>query len=193
MKTIAIFGGSFNPSGIHHLKIAQEISLLFDELIILPCGLRQDKNSVEYIEPHHRQIMVELTFKNLLKVKLDFSDINESQFTPTWNLQKRFEKQGNIFHLVGTDLLKGGAQGKSEIQTKWYRGQDVWQKLNFIIITRSGYPITSNDLPLKSQLFKTNISGSSSEIRRYLILGKPITGLVTNEVEEYICKHGLYK
>jgi len=192
MKSIAIFGGSFNPPGIHHFKIVQEISLLFNEVIVLPCGLRQNKDSVNYVESKHRQIMCQLTFSDLLKVKLDFSDINKSFFTPTWNLQKRFEKSGNIFHVIGADLVKGGCQNKSEIQTSWYNGQQVWQELNFIVITRQGYNISLQDLPPQNQLLNLNILGSSSKVRDHLKLKQPITGLVSQKVEKYIYKNKLY-
>jgi nicotinic acid mononucleotide adenylyltransferase len=44
-KRIVIFGGSFNPPGLHHRKLAMALAERFDQVIILPCGSRPDKET----------------------------------------------------------------------------------------------------------------------------------------------------
>ena len=50
-KRIAVFGGTFNPPGLHHRAIAIELSKHFDEVVIVPCGPRDDKPKTKDVEP----------------------------------------------------------------------------------------------------------------------------------------------
>ena len=54
MKKIGIFGGSFNPPGKHHRDIVEKLSDFFDEIIIVPCGGRPDKNFYNVASEHRK-------------------------------------------------------------------------------------------------------------------------------------------
>jgi nicotinate-nucleotide adenylyltransferase len=194
-RNIVLYGGSFNPPGNNHLAVVKAVIALpeVEELVIIPCGLRPEINKRQGLPlPIQRKTLCGLTFGDLPKVRFDFSDL-EKDFTRTWDLQERFSILGNISHVIGTDLIKGGARGESEIQTRWYRGKELWQKLNFIVVGRAGYEIKNEDLPPRSEFLSLDIKGSSTEIRNLLSAGKSITSLVTIEVERYIKNHKLYQ
>ncbi len=194
-KRIAIFGGSFNPPGLNHLNVVKILEANFDEVWVVPCG-RRIKNGVAVVSASERAEMILLTFSGLTKTVIDLSDIHNHEYTRTYNLDLRLQAQitGQIFHVVGSDLVQGGADGKSEIQISWYRGQELWTKLNYAVIQRAEYPITSADLPPNSYIVSApELGGSSTLIRKNIEQGLSISGLVVPAVEKLIHDRGLYK
>ncbi|OGF26006.1 hypothetical protein A2331_02120 [Candidatus Falkowbacteria bacterium RIFOXYB2_FULL_34_18] len=194
MKKIALFGGSFNPIGTHHINIIKELVRDFDEVIVVLCGHRPDKATTNDIEPIHRAIMVDIALRGLSsKVKVDYSDLIHDMFTRTHKLDKKYSKDGEVWHVVGMDLIYGGARGESEIQASWQRGKELWCNLNFAVVEREGYKFSKDDLPPHAILIKPDHSGSSTEIRNNTFNHKSIDGLVTSEVKKYIEKYNLYR
>ncbi|MFA6603851.1 MAG: NAD(+)/NADH kinase [Patescibacteria group bacterium] len=191
-KKIAIFGGSFNPAGRHHRAVAEALSQHFDEIIVVPCGPRPDKPIVVDIEPVHRAVMADLAFRGLPKVRVELFDLELDTYTRTIDLDRMFSREGEIWHVVGTDLVKGGRAKNSEIH-HWERGPELWDNANFAVIQRAGYDIDPADLPPHSQLFRSEHSSSSSEIRERTFKRQPISDLVTPEVESYINRYNLYR
>lgn len=193
-KKIAVFGGSFNPPGLHHWHMVFPLLKVFDEVIIVPCGDRPDKPTTGRIAPAHRAIMSHLAFDGVSdKVRVDDFDLWGGSFTRLTDLQARYESLGEIWHVVGTDLIKGGAHGTSDIQMKWKNGHMLWTMLNFAVFSRGSNAIANDDLPPSSKLFDSGSSGSSSEIRRRIAIGLPINDLVAPKIAEYITMNGLYR
>jgi nicotinate (nicotinamide) nucleotide adenylyltransferase len=192
-KKIAVFGGSFNPPGIHHRAIAEELSRHFDEVIIVPCGPRPDKPTVSDIDPVHRAIMTDLAFSGLPRVRVDLFDLERAEFTRTHRLDEIYRREGEVWHVVGTDLLSGGHEGRSLIHRTWERGAELWHKLNFAVIVRDGHEIESGDLPARHLRFVPASSGSSSDIRERAFKRLPISGLVAPQIEDYIGRYHLYR
>lgn len=192
-QNIAIFGGSFNPPGVHHRSIAIELAKHFDKVYIIPSGPRPDKPVTNELTPAHRAKMSQLCFQDLEKVEVVLFDVENPTFTRTYDLNKLFAKEGNIYHVVGTDLITGGKFGKSAIQETWYKGKEVWENISFAVITRPGYNFDTLDLPPKNKVVNLDIKGSSYEIRRRIKDGLDIKGLVTDELYNYIIANKLYK
>lgn len=193
IKRIALFGGSFNPPGLHHRQLVENLLPYFDEIIVIPCGPRPDKATVAEIDPIHRAEMTKLVFAGLPKVRVELFDILENKFTRTHALQKIFESRGEVWHLVGTDWICGGRKGESLIHKTWERGPELWKTLNFAITDRGDYPYHPDDLPPHHRFFKLGINGSSSEIRRRICRNQPIDHLVMPKVKDYILWHQLYR
>lgn len=196
-KKIALYGGSFNPVGIHHRQIAEILLGLFDVVIVIPCGKRPDKSSANIIKLAHRKKIVELGFAGIQGLKFDFHDLDKRAYTPTYVLQEHYEQLYpgvQIWHIAGADLIAGGGRGKAEIQAVWAMGKYIWDKLNWLVIIRPGYEIKKNDLPPKSKVIKIkNIFGSGTMIRERIKKGEAINDLVLPEVAEYIKKFDLYR
>ncbi len=195
-KRIAILGGSFNPPGLHHRRIAECLlsTKQFDAVRVLPCGLRQDKG-FGGITISNRAEMLALTFSDLPGVVLDLSDIAKTEFTRTIDLDARMKKEldAEIVHVIGTDLVRGGADGQSEIQTAWHRGDEVWRTLKFAVLERHGFAVEEKDLPPNADYFVVNFPGSSTEIRERRKQGRSIDGLVMPAVAKYIEENDLYR
>ena len=145
-KSIAIFGGSFNPPGNHHAAIATCLAGMFDEVRVIPCGPRPDKPVTGSVPPVYRAALADIVFGGLARVVVDLSDFEQEIFTRNHELQTRFESQGEVWHVVGADLIAGGARGESLIQRTWERGAELWLKANFVVLNRPGYAFDSHDL-----------------------------------------------
>lgn len=195
-KSIAIYGGKFRPPGIHHLKIAEKLVKIFPKMVVVPCGYRKDRQDVENVDLRKVADMVLATFKNL-PVLYDFSDISSDSFTSTYYLQKKYCSEypdHQIWHIVGGDLISGGQDGNSEIQTTWDHGREIWNSLNFFVVDRPGYGAVAKDLPPScGEIFNiSDIFGSSTLIRKIFDEGGSIDKLVVPEVAKYIKECGLY-
>lgn len=195
---IAIYGGSFNPPGRHHIRIVRELTKIFDLVIMVPCGgKREDKDSITLVDSEYRKKLVQFTFENLTDVIVDYDDLDKNIFTPTYHLQEKYENlypDVKIWHIVGTDIIKGGGAQDSEIHRIWKYGGIIWQSLNWVIIYRSGYDITENDMPPSSMLVKIQkLVGSGTMIREHIAEGRSISRLVISKTGEYIRKYDLYK
>ncbi len=192
-KSIAVFGGSFNPAGVHHRAVALALAEHFDETFVVLCGPRPDKPPTNDIEPIHRAVMADMAFRGIPKVRVEMFDLENATFTRTHALEERYRLHGDVWHVVGTDLIKGGKDGASDIQAKWQGGAALWRELQFVVIVRDGYPLDDADLPPKSRVLHVGASGSSKAIRDRVYDRQSIDGLVSSDVAAYIKRYNLYR
>jgi NAD+ kinase len=192
-KRIAIFGGSFNPPGNHHAAIAARLAQEFDEVRVIPCGPRPDKPTTDSVPAVYRAALADIVFGGLAKVTVDLSDFEQETFTRNFELQTRFAAMGEVWHVVGADLLVGGAQGESLIQRTWKHGEELWQQANFAVLKRPGYTLNDGDLPPHVQIIELLVEGSSTMIRDSLSRGKPVGNLVPPRAQAYMARYGLYR
>lgn len=197
IERVAIFGGSLNPPCKHHIEIAKKLAQQFSKVIVVPCGMRSDKETTKLVSVSCRMEMVKMCFQNISKVELDCSDLENDVYTPTYLLDKHYRNlypQVEIWHVIGEDIITGGAKGDSEIHRVWHRGREIWQNLNFLVIARPGYGACADDMPPSSQFMEIGgIYGSGSLVRERLEKGQPIEDLVTPEIDRYIRDNRLYQ
>jgi nicotinate (nicotinamide) nucleotide adenylyltransferase len=193
-RSVVIFGGSFNPPGNHHVEIARRLAERFDEVIVVPCGPRPDKETTNDVDSVHRATMCDLAFGHLPKVRVDLFDLESNEYTKTKDLPARYalESDAEIWHCVGADLVEGGSRGASQIHS-WEDGARLWNEERFVVCGRDGHPIDQKDLPPHAVLMTSAASGASSTIREQLVLRKPTDDLVPDAVRHHIERHGLYR
>jgi NAD kinase len=194
-KRIAVFGGAFNPPGLHHRTLAAELARHFDEVIIVPCGPRPDKPTTNDVDPVHRAIMDDMAFRGLDGVRLELFDLEQATFTKTHELERMFAPEGEVWHVVGSDLVRGGATGESFIHRVWDGGPHLWNTLRFAVVPRQGFDHTTSDLPPNSVVVpvEADIEGSSFAVREKAFRRERLDGLVTPEVASYIDRYRLYR
>lgn len=190
-KRIAIYGGSFNPPGVHHEDVVRALAENFDEVIVVPCGPRPDKEITNDIAPSHRATMADLAFGGIKNVAVDLFDLENDIFTPNVGLQKRYADRGIIFHVIGSDLI--GPSGKCAVRDTWKDGERLWRTSHFVVGRRAGYQIVQEELPSQYEILEAGISGSSNEIRRRIFDRKSIEGLMSALVVTYVRRYGLYR
>lgn len=192
-RRIAIFGGSFNPPGVHHQRVAHQLAGVFDEVRVIPCGPRPDKPITGAVPPVYRAALADKTFGGMERVVVDLFDLEQETFTRNHQLDARFACDGEVWHVVGTDLVEGGASGNSLIQRTWEKGAQLWKKARFAVLTRPGYNFNAKDLPPHSEVIEIQVPGSSTEIRERIVKGKSVVDLVTPRAATYLERYGLYR
>lgn len=196
-QRIAVLGGSFNPVALHHQRIAEYLTKRFDLVLIVPCGVRTDKPSVQAVPAFHRKEMLNLAFTSMNKIEIDHYDLDNNCYTPNYFLAQRYRSRfpkAEIWYVVGGDIVTGGRQQQSEIHRIWRYGAEVWQELNFLVLTRGGYPLESADLPPSSELLQIDhLYGSATMVRSRLQAQQSIDDLVCPAVAAYIKAQSLYQ
>lgn len=196
---IAFYGGSFNPPTRSHRLAVQFLAALkdkngekfFDKIIVMLCGSRPDKGSVRTIDPLHRAALCDLEFGDL-GVEIDLSDLEKEEYTPNHEIQKTLEARfpgAEIWHIVGADIIN-----KDQIRNLWKNGQRLWHTAKFGIFKRGGYVITEENLPPNHKILSADIPAcSSTDIREGRRDGKDVSHLVSDRVNSYVERHGLYQ
>jgi len=190
-KTIAIFGGTFDPPHLGHSAIVSAFlkSEIPDEIWILPTPVPPFKSDQRLTPFEHRFRMTQIAFKNANRVHVkDY----ESQFIGTSYTIQTLEKlaiefpQTNWMLCVGQDNLNSFQD--------WHRYEDILSIATLLVAARPGF-----DSDLLPDIIQSNcrfvahtpVSISSTAIRRDLLTGfKPKQ--ITREVFKYIQKHKLY-
>ncbi len=188
---VAIFGGSFNPPGTHHRQVAEALVPHFDKIIVLPCGPRPDKQTVNDVEPWHRAALTDIAFRGVPKVEVDLFDLELASFTTNDLFEERYGHLGEVWHVVGSDLCTG----PMAIRSSWVRGHEMWRDLQFCVVARHGFELSADETPPKSIVVQLDqpTSGASNEIRDRIYNREPYDGLVPKEVADYIARYGLYR
>lgn len=197
MNKLVIFGLSANPPANHHLLIISKLKELYEKVVVIPRGTGSNKPSTNSTSHDQRKEMVQIVFGKIPDVDIDFYDLDNNIFTPTWLIDQKYKAlypDLEIWHAIGGDLVKGGSTGESEIEIKWQKGSEIWSKLNWLVISSLNCPVNPDDLPPHNNLLKMDhLEGRSTTIRERVAANQTITDLVPPETEQYIIKNNLYK
>ena len=199
-NVIVLLGGSFTPSTLAHRRFALTLTEQYARVVIIPCGPRSElkKEATRAVAACHRRELVRLGFANLPpNIEVDYYDLDNNVYTPTYFLQQRYEElfpDTELWHAVGGDLVSDGANRNSEIQRLWTYGPIIWQSLKFVVIVRHGYTVTEADHPPRSHIIEVpEIFGSGTMIRNLIVRGEPFEHLVLPEVAAYIKEYRLFR
>ena len=193
-KRIALFGGSFDPPTSAHREIVAEAAQSFYEVVVVPCGPRPDKLTVNNIPSIHRAVMVDMTFTDLPNVTVDLTDLELTDFTRTFELVERYAQTGEVWLVIGSDLIQGGRDGNSLIQREWANGVNLWEHTGFLVVSREGYAFSEEDLPPRCEVIHQAKHGASSEVRSAVFNRSMVPdGQVVPRVTGYIERYGLYR
>lgn len=113
-KHVVLYGGSFDPIGVHHLRVAE--SLLkqprIDRVYIIPCGYREDKILRESndIRLEICKLSVHEYFGDNSRIMVDDVDVKNGQIYPCYLQMKEFELRSEnadreLAYAVGGDLV----------------------------------------------------------------------------------------
>jgi nicotinate-nucleotide adenylyltransferase len=209
---IALFGGSFNPIHLGHLRAAEEDreALGLDLIYFVPAASPPHKPPVGLAPAEHRLQMVRLATKGNRYFMVSDVEVRRSGRSFTIDTVRYFRAtmraQPELYLIMGGDQF-------AELDT-WKEADDLTRLCNIIVHTRLAENQTEVEAPVailrrfgytkRDNLYvhssdhtlhflsTTFFPISATLIRRKLALGESIRYLVPTDVADYIERHAPY-
>jgi len=204
---IGLYGGSFDPIHIGHLRLAEDVREYYklNKVIFIPAYLSPLKHRIN-ISPEDRLKLVKMAIDYNPYFDIDDREIKNEKVSYTVNTILFYKRKlgYNPIFLVGSDAFLS--------LHKWKKYNLLLEITNFIVIGRDkdnladiyeyskkvlckDVRLTKTIEPFSANIYFFNgrrIDISSTEIRDRIRRGKPITYLVPPIVEDYIKEKRLY-
>lgn len=198
MSKIGVFGGSFNPIHNGHIMLAQQAikQLGLTRLLIVPASVPPHKSSADYAGAQHRLKMCRLAVRNLPNTEASPIELNREGLSYTSDtliqLSQAYKGAG-LYLIMGADMFL-------TVQD-WHNPSKIFELARLCAVPRNAADI--HRLQQHAEYLKTmgassviidapKIDISSTEIRRRIKNGMDISGLVCDEVKEYILQNKIY-
>ena len=195
---IAIFGGSFNPIHLGHIKLvkcAVETASL-DKVLLIPTGITPHKSNREMVSAQHRLEMCKIAvspYKNIEVSSIEINREGKSYTYQTLNSLKEIYPNDEFYIIMGSDMYLS-------LHT-WKNADSFLKNLNVISDLRNGADL--KEMENQSQLLEKYgaksylinhlvMTVSSTEIRNRLKNNQDVSDLLDCKVLEYIKTHHLY-
>jgi nicotinate-nucleotide adenylyltransferase len=213
---VAIFGGTFDPIHIGHLRAARAAARRFslDHVLLVPSGNPPHKRDEHLTDFIHRYAMVALACAGVPSFIPSLLEAPRADGCPQYSIdttravRKGLSPRDRLFFLIGLDAFLELPQ--------WKDPERLLDLANFIVVYRPGFPLDELVRVLPPRLLRSQhslsrrgtirlrrttlsiLSGvhmtvSSSGIREAIRAGRPVAGLLPPLVEEYIVKHRFYR
>jgi len=197
---VGIFGGTFDPIHLGHLRVAEEVAEKFrlDRVIFIPAGTPPHRRQPE-TSAMHRLSMVQCAISGNTRFTtspLETQRSGKSYTIDTLIKLSQLHPRDEFFLIIGADQMVK--------LRKWYQSDQLFQYCRIVAISRPGTPLAeiqakmAADFP-PAQLRRISflqvsaLDISSTEIRKKLREGRSIRYLVPKKVGQYIAHHHLYQ
>ena len=214
-RSVALFGGTFDPIHAGHIAVAQAAQRRFhlDAIYFIPSSHPPHKTQRELLPFVHRYAMVALAcaeHPHFVPSLAEAPPAGAAHVFYTIDTVRRFHREhpeDHLYFIVGADQFL-------ELPT-WKNYESLLDSCDFIIASRPGFRLDALRLVIppeklartgapdghKISLRKSTVHMlatvashvSSTEIRERLGRKQAIHGLVPARVEEYILKQALYR
>ena len=193
-KSIALFGGSFDPIHNGHLFVIEELlsSARFEKFIVIPAGNPWQKSVAASAD--HRLAMVEIALKDCMSRyrELEISRFEIDDASPSYAFQSidyfTLQNPGdNLVWIIGSDAF-------AKID-EWKEIEQVAKSVEFLVITRPGQKLESAKVAKSitySQMEMNALDISSTKVRNLIKTSEPFDSLVPAGVAAYIKSQGIY-
>ena len=214
MKAVGIFGGTFDPVHIGHLRTAVELRehLGLDELRLMPSA-RPPHREQPGVSAEHRLAMLQLAIgKENLAAGLLADDRELRREGLSYTVETLAQLRGELGDNVALCLCIG-MDSLVNLHT-WQRWQELSDYAHIVVAARPGWhlpetgpvaqwlagrytddPLLLSNSPSGRVLVEamTLLPVSATQIREDLAAGSSVRYLVPDAVIQYIHQHGLYK
>ena len=199
---IGIYGGSFDPVHLGHLKTATSLKteLKLDHLFLLPCCEPVHKDGLKY-SSNDRLKMLNLSLDNFSTLEIDSREIlrgGGSYMIDTLHELKQIYKDEPICLIIGMDSYL-------KIKT-WKDWQEFSKLVHMVILQRQGFglidsPLGSFQTTREAQQLKLESNGllyfsncpkiniSSSDIRSRIAANQNLNDFLPESVISYLRLH----
>lgn len=194
---IGVYGGSFDPVHIGHLRSALEVSQAqeLDELRFLPSGNPPHRARAQ-VANEHRLKMLQLAVDDAPGIGIDDRELGRkstSYSIDTLETIQAENPQAELTLIIGMDQFNAF--------DTWHRWQELLQRVELVVMERPGETLSGSAYQLMASSLQKRISIvsvtqleiSSSRIRKDLQAGLDIRFLVPYAVRDYILSQDLYK
>jgi len=195
-----ILGGTFDPIHLGHLKIAEEarVQLNLEKVLFVPANRSALKVDRETAAVAHRLEMLKLAIATKPYFELSPIEVERPGVSYTVDTMELLSKQlgagTNLFFIIGMDSLLELPQWKNPTKLLKLCHLAVFPRPGFEqpdlgTLEASAGGISESVVWLSMEPMYI----SSTDIRRRIASGLSIRNLVTENVEQYIIEHGLYR
>lgn len=214
-RRIGVFGGTFNPIHLAHLRCAEEARevLGLDQVLFVPTATPPHKSDGHVIESRHRLAMVRAALAGnpaFAVSSVEIERTGRSYSVDTLRiLRRRLGPSSQLVFLMGADAFR-------EIGT-WKEFRTIFRLADVAVISRPNFalhrPRATLPIAVRSEfcyepggkallhtsgnrirfLHLTALDISASAIRQRLARGQSIRYLVPSGVERYIQRRKLYR
>lgn len=197
MKRVGVYGGTFAPVHIGHIRAAESFvkEAELDELLVVPALIPPHKQKTSKDSPEDRVNMLKLAFANSDKIRVSDIEIARGGVSYTWQTLEGLYKEGQrLVLLVGTDMLL--------TLDSWRCPEKIFEYADIFAVAREEGSLC--ELISTAERYKREYGASvtvmhspafdisSTEVRELIARGIDPDGFVLRSVTEYIRAHGLY-
>jgi nicotinate-nucleotide adenylyltransferase len=193
MSRVGVFGGSFNPPHLGHLRAAQAFmdALALERVHILPAGEPPLKAGLPGAAPQDRLRLCQLTFAHDARFWIDDLELRRPGVSYTVESLQELQRKHpghSWFLLIGTDQL--------EKFTQWKDWRKILQLCTLCVLQRDAAPLTlPPELPpgrVRRIEGFTPLAVSATQIRASLAAGVDASAWLAPQALHYIKEKGLY-
>ena len=198
MKTIGLFGGTFDPIHTGHIAIAESVcsACKLDQVQFIPC-FKPPHRTPPLASPQDRTNMVKLAIAHHPTLTLNDIEMRAQTISYTYEtalaLRKEYPNDSLCF-IMGDDSFASFYE--------WDKANVILENVNIIVVTR-GQPPLQHALSSVEDLHNssagviyhhtiTPILISATAIRDHLAQGKTDRPELNPDVQKYILNHRLY-
>tara|TARA_Y100000768_G_C23834658_1_gene613079 strand:+ start:220 stop:846 length:627 start_codon:yes stop_codon:yes gene_type:complete len=206
IKRLGIFGGAFDPVHKGHtqsLKYINDLKII-DEIQVVPNYASPHNKDIQ-IDEKHRLKMLKIALKELENIKLNDFELKNKNKSYTYETLKFFKDihpEKHLSLIIGLDSLYSF--------TNWKNWENILSLCSLLVLERKLNDSLVLNKKLESKIsydYDDFFSGhgkiiilkndliniSSTEVRLKLKNNENLTGVVDDQVLEYISKKSLYK
>ena len=209
-KKIGIFGGTFDPVHIGHLRLALELKqqLGLDEMRLVPCQKPPHRDAPQ-ASSIQRAEMLSIALEGCPELQLDTRELRRDKPSYTYDtlleLRAELGEEVSLVLCMGEDAFAG--------LSTWYCWQELIHLAHMVVISRPGWNLVEfgevRDFLHKHQRDANVLDYaraeavvlqslrllpiSATEIRAQIHAGKSAQFLMPEGVWKYITQHNLYR
>lgn len=198
MKTIAVFGGTFNPLHLGHEQMIKALCSLdfVDKVLVIPTKIPPHK-TVDFLASDQDRInMCVLACKKHQKAEVSDIELSFKDKSYTFNTLielKKLYPDKKLYLSVGGDMLTSF--------TSWYRYEDILKMVSLLVFKRKTDNLAEFESMIETlcqkgadiSLIDADIDGiSSTEVRRAFEKGEIPRNMLSAEVLSYLNDNKIY-
>lgn len=200
MRRLGIFGGTFSPPHIGHIRAAEAFAdqMGLDSLLIVPTRTPPHKTVDSAVTAEERLEMCRRAFSGIKKAVVSDVEIRRGGKSYTYlTLEELTEEGTELYFLCGTDMILTLGEWKNpdrifELATVCYVRREDDVALNAEIADK----VAEYEREFGARIVAvehTPLELSSTEIRQALARSEDANGFVDVSTLEYIRERGLYR